>query len=210
MTPIDVRAVFFDLDGTLLDTIPDLAAAVNATLADFARPALPEESVRSYVGRGVAHLIRRALADSLDAGEDTPVPSDALASFRKHYARENGKRTQPFLGMQEGLQAIRRLGLPMAVITNKAAMFTGPLLEMTGLAEFFSLVVSGGDLPKHKPDPMSLTGPAGASAFPPPRYCSSVIRSTISWPRGRPVAASSCCLTDITKEGTCVNWIVMP
>jgi phosphoglycolate phosphatase len=162
MTTVDVRAVFFDLDGTLLDTIPDLAAAVNAMLADLGRPALPEASVRSYVGRGVANLIRRALADSLDAAEDDALaPVDALASFRKHYARENGKRTRLYPGVKEGLAAIRRMGLPMAVITNKAAMFVGPLLEMTGLAEFFDVVVGGGDLPKHKPDPMSLTWACG-------------------------------------------------
>ncbi|MDR2451022.1 MAG: phosphoglycolate phosphatase [Candidatus Accumulibacter sp.] len=161
-TPIDVRAVFFDLDGTLLDTLPDLAAALNAMLADLGHPALPEESVRRYVGRGVGNLIQHALADSLDAAkDDAPVPVDALAGFRRHYARENGRRTQLFPGVREGLRAIRRMDLPMAVITNKAAMFTGPLLEMTGLAEFFPLVVSGGDLPRHKPDPMSLTWACG-------------------------------------------------
>jgi phosphoglycolate phosphatase len=162
MTPIDVRAVLLDLDGTLLDTLPDLAAAVNAMLADLGYPILPEEMVRRYVGRGVANLVKRALAGSPDAAEDdAPAPIEALASFREHYARENGQRTRFFPGVKEGLEAIRRMGLPMAVVTNKAAMFTGPLLEMTRLAEFFSLVVSGGDLPKHKPDPMSLTWACG-------------------------------------------------
>ncbi len=162
MTTVDVRAVLFDLDGTLLDTVPDLHAAVCAMLADLGRPALPEEAVRSYVGRGIANLVKRALAGSLDVAEDdAPAPPDALASFRRHYARENGRRTQFFPGVREGLEAIRAAGLPMAVITNKAEAFTRPLLEMTRLAEFFSVVVSGDNLPRHKPDPMSLVWACG-------------------------------------------------
>ena len=162
MTTVDVRAVLFDLDGTLLDTVPDLHAAVCAMLADLGRPALPEEAVRSYVGRGIANLVKRVLADSLDAAEDdSPAPAEALASFRRHYARENGRRTQFFPGVREGLEAIRAAGLPMAVITNKAEAFTRPLLEMTRLAEFFSVVVSGDNLPRHKPDPMSLVWTCG-------------------------------------------------
>ena len=162
MTTVDVRAVLFDLDGTLLDTVPDLHAAVCAMLADLGRPALPEEAVRSYVGRGIANLVKRVLADSLDAAEDdSPASAEALASFRRHYARENGRRTQLFPGAREGLEAIRAKGLPMAVITNKAEAFTRPLLEMTGLAEFFSVVVSGDNLPRHKPDPMSLVWTCG-------------------------------------------------
>lgn len=162
MSPIAVSAVLLDLDGTLLDTVPDLHAAVCAMLADLGRPALPEEAVRSYVGRGIANLVKRVLADSLDAAEDdSPAPAEALASFRRHYARENGRRTQLFPGAREGLEAIRAKGLPMAVITNKAEAFTRPLLEMTGLAEFFSVVVSGDNLPRHKPDPMSLVWTCG-------------------------------------------------
>ncbi|MDR3221121.1 MAG: phosphoglycolate phosphatase [Candidatus Accumulibacter sp.] len=162
MTHVDVRAVFFDLDGTLLDTVVDLHAAVCAMLADFGRPALPEDAVRRYVGRGAANLIKRALAGSLDAAEDdSPAPPDALASFRKHYARENGRRAQLFPGVREGLEAIRAKGLPMAVITNKPEMFTRPLLAMTALAEFFQVVVSGDNLPRHKPDPMSLVWTCG-------------------------------------------------
>ncbi len=162
MTTVDLRAGHFDLDGTLLDTVPDLHAAVCAMLADLGRPALPEEAVRSYVGRGIANLVKRALAGSLEVAEDdAPAPPDALASFRRHYARENGRRTQFFPGVREGLEAIRAAGLPMAVITNKAEAFTRPLLEMTRLAEFFSVVVSGDNLPRHKPDPMSLVWTCG-------------------------------------------------
>ena len=162
MTMLDVHAVLFDLDGTLLDTVPDLHAAVCGMLADLGRPALPEEAIRCYVGRGIPNLVKRALADSLAAADDdSPAPAEALASFRRHYARENGQRTQLFPGVREGLDALRAKGLPMAVITNKAEAFTRPLLEMTGLATYFSVVVSGDTLPKHKPDPMSLVWACG-------------------------------------------------
>jgi len=162
MTAVDVRAVLFDLDGTLLDTVPDLHMAASAMLEDLGRPPLPEEAIRCYVGRGIANLVKRLLAGSLDVAEnDAPPPADALASFRKHYARENGRRTQLFPGVREGLEAIQAMGLPMAVITNKAEAFTRPLLEMTGLADFFSVVVSGDNLPRHKPDPMSLVWACG-------------------------------------------------
>jgi phosphoglycolate phosphatase len=162
MSRFDVRAVLFDLDGTLLDTVPDLHAAVNAMLADLSRPALPIDAVRSYVGRGAANLVKRALADSLDAADDgLPVPTEAMDSFRRHYARENGRRTRFFSGVREGLEAIRAKGLPMAVTTNKPGAFTRPLLEMTALAEFFQAVVSGDDLPRHKPDPMPLVWTCG-------------------------------------------------
>ena len=162
MTIVDVRAVLFDLDGTLLDTVPDLHAAVCSMLEELGRPALQEEAIRCYVGRGIPNLVKRSLADSLDAAEDdSPAPVEALASFRRHYARENGRRTQLFPGVIEGLQSIRSMGLQMAVITNKAEAFTRPLLEMTGLAEYFSVVVSGDNLPKHKPDPMALVWACG-------------------------------------------------
>ena len=169
MSVVYVRAVLFDLDGTLLDTVPDLHAAVCAMLKDLGRPELPVDAIRRYVGRGIANLVKRSLADSLEVAEDdAPAPVDALASFRTHYARENGRRTQLFPGVLEGLQAIRAMGLPMAVITNKAEAFTRPLLEMTGLAAYFSVVVSGDNLPKHKPDPMSLVWACGRLNVSPP------------------------------------------
>jgi phosphoglycolate phosphatase len=159
---VDVRAVLFDLDGTLLDTAPDLHAAVCGMLADLGRLPLPIEAVRAYVGRGAANLVKRTLAGSLDAGnDDSPAPADAVAGFRRHYAHENGRRAQPFPGVKEGLDAIRAMGLPMVVITNKPGAFTRPLLEMTALAGYFSVVVSSDDLPRMKPDPMPLVWACG-------------------------------------------------
>ena len=154
---LTVSAVLFDLDGTLLDTIPDLHVAVCAMLRDLGRPELPLETVTRYVGRGMHNLIKRSLAGSLEAADDAaPPPQEALDRFQHHYARENGRNAQLYPGVINGLEAFSALGFPMAVITNKPKAFTLPLLELTGLVRYFDVVVSGDSLPKVKPDPMSL------------------------------------------------------
>ena len=107
-TPLAVSAVLFDLDGTLLDTLPDLHAAASAMLRDLGRPPLPEEATRNYVGRGIPNLVKRLLADSLDAADDaTAAPAEALASFRAHYARENGRQVRPYPGVIDGLKELK-------------------------------------------------------------------------------------------------------
>jgi phosphoglycolate phosphatase len=160
--PLPIRAILFDLDGTLLDTVLDLHAAADAMLADLERPALSVLAIRSYVGRGIPNLVKRVLAGDREAADDPrPPPSDALASFRKHYAHFNGKRALAFPGVMEGLNAFRAAGLPMGVVTNKAHTFTVPLLERTGLAPYMSVTVSGDTLPRAKPDPMPLIWACG-------------------------------------------------
>lgn len=159
---LPVRAVLFDLDGTLLDTIPDLHAAASAMMRDLGRAEPSVDAIRSYVGRGIANLVKRTLAGDLDVTDDSvPPPADALASFRRHYAQENGRNVRCFPGVVEGLQALKAMRLPLAVITNKAEAFTLPLLEMTGLAGYFDVVVSGDLLPRVKPDPMALVWACG-------------------------------------------------
>ena len=159
--PLPVGAVLFDLDGTLLDTVPDLHAGVCAMLRDLGRAELPLEAIRSYVGRGIPNLVKRALAASLEVPEGPP-PAEALASFKRHYAHENGRHTRPYPGVVDGLDRLKAMGMPMAVITNKAEAFTLPLLEMTGLAGYFDVVVGGDLLPRPKPDPMALIWACGA------------------------------------------------
>lgn len=160
--PLSVSAVLFDLDGTLLDTIPDIHAAASAMLRDLGRPEAPLEAIRSYVGRGIPNLVKRSLAGSLDATDDaSPPPKEALDSFRQHYARENGRNVRLYPGVIAGLDALKSKGFPLAVITNKADAFTVPLLESTGLAGYFDVVVSGDLLPRSKPDPMSLIWACG-------------------------------------------------
>jgi phosphoglycolate phosphatase len=157
-----VKAVLLDLDGTLLDTVLDLHAAANLMLAEIGRPGLAVDDIRAYVGRGIPNLVKRVLAGSLEAADDpAPPPASALASFKRHYADVNGRAAKPFPGVVEGLKALRAMALPLGVITNKAAAFTGPLLERTGLASFMSVSVSGDQLPRQKPDPMPVVWACG-------------------------------------------------
>ncbi len=149
MNPI--RSVTVDLDGTLLDTIPDLAAAANAMMRELGRPDYPLQTVASFVGRGIPKLVARCLPDLDDAAVEA-----AQAIFRRHYAIENGRRSTIFPGVLEGLRAFREAGLPLAVITNKAAAFTEPLLAATQLGVWFNFAVSGDCLPEKKPHPMPL------------------------------------------------------
>ena len=146
-----IRSVTLDLDGTLLDTIPDLAAAANGMLRELGRRELELATIAAFVGRGIPKLVERCLPD-LDAAS----VAQAQAVFRRHYAIENGRRSALFPGVLDGLLAFREAGLPMAVITNKAAAFTEPLLVATQLASWFEFAVSGDSLPEKKPHPMPL------------------------------------------------------
>lgn len=159
--PLAVRAVLFDLDGTLLDSIPDLHAAASAMLHDLGRPALPLDTTRRSVGRGIHQLVARILSESLGCAPDVVLSQQALDSFWRHYARENGRHSRVYPGVVAGLDALRALALPLGLVTNKAAAFTTPLLEMTGLADYFQVVVSGDSLPRLKPDPMPLVWACG-------------------------------------------------
>jgi phosphoglycolate phosphatase len=156
--PHTVKAVMIDLDGTLLDTIPDLAAAANATLSEIGRPTLDIELITTYVGKGIPNLVKRCLTGSLQSGiEPTQEELDrVLPLFMRHYAVTNGVETTIYPGVVEGLDALRRAGLRLACVTNKAAAFTGPLLEKMGLQSYFTIVVSGDTLAEKKPHPAQL------------------------------------------------------
>ena len=155
---VDARyaALLFDLDGTLLDTVPDLAAAANRMLAALGRPALSVELISTFVGRGIGRLVERALLGSRDGQVEDAVRAPALALFEGFYAEESGRRSRPYPGVTDALTRLRDTGLPLAVVTNKAAAFTQPLLADTGLLPFFAVVVSGDTLPWKKPDPRPL------------------------------------------------------
>jgi phosphoglycolate phosphatase len=146
--------VLFDLDGTLVDTIDDLADAANAMLAELGRPPRPRDEIHSFVGKGIANLVARCL-DRAAAGDEA-VLAGALASFRRHYGALNGRRSRVYPGVVETLEALRARQLRLACVTNKPADFTLPLLERMQLAHHFAAVVSGDTLPVKKPDPAML------------------------------------------------------
>lgn len=146
-----VRAVLLDLDGTLLDTAPELEAATADMLAELGLHAVPAPVVRGFIGKGVPHLVRRALEASLGRVPDERRTGTGLESFFHHYGLRNGTLAIAYPGVRQGLEAVRNLGLPMACVTNKPARFTEPLLAASGLREFFSVVVSGDSTKSKKP-----------------------------------------------------------
>ena len=156
-----------DLDGTLLDTVPDLAAAADRMLAALGLPARTQAEVRSFIGKGIPNLVRRCLQASAGAARAEALQAEALALYHDFYFEESGRRTTVYPGVLEGLAQFRAMGLRLACVTNKAARFTLPLLEQKVLAPYFELVVSGDTLLRKKPDPMQLTYICAAFALAP-------------------------------------------
>jgi len=152
----DVRAVLLDLDGTLLDTAPDLAAAANAMLADLGLPGRPAGVIATYIGKGIAGLVHRALTGALDGTAERSLFERALPAFERRYAEESGRRARPYPGVVDGLERMSALGLRLGCVTNKAERFTRPLLAAQGLARYFGCVVSGDTLAARKPDPLPV------------------------------------------------------
>jgi phosphoglycolate phosphatase len=159
--PLPVKAVMIDLDGTMLDTVADLAAAVNLMLKEIGRPALDESLVRNFVGKGIPNLVKRALVGALDGEADSELFKRALPVYFDCYESVNGKHTVFYPGVREGLDALQSAGLPLACVTNKSTRFTLPLLAQMKIADYFSLVVCGDTLPEKKPDPLPLTHACG-------------------------------------------------
>lgn len=151
----EVDALLFDLDGTLLDTIPDLHEAARRMLEELGQPARSIEEVTRFVGKGIQNLVIRCLTDGRP-GADPDLPRRALPVFNRHYAAVNGASTRIYEGVEETLAEFARQGIRMACVTNKAADFTAPLLEKMGLASFFGCVVSGDTLAVRKPQPEPL------------------------------------------------------
>lgn len=145
-----------DLDGTLADSVPDLAVAANLMLAELGRPVLPLSAIRTFVGKGIPRLVERALAGTLAGTVEKRALDAALPVFERCYLEVNGKHTTIFPGVPEGLDALRAMDMPLACVTNKAEQFTLPLLEELGIAHYFTQVISGDTLPQKKPDPAPL------------------------------------------------------
>jgi len=154
-TPVNVRAIAIDLDGTLLDSAPQLAEAANRMLREMDYPPAPQELLASYIGNGLGWLVKRALTGEMHATPDAALYEHAMPIFEKHYAGLL-LGSKPYDGVTEGLEAMRAAGFRLGCITNKAARFTGPLLEGSGLAKYFEIAVSGDTLPEKKPHPLPL------------------------------------------------------
>lgn len=149
------QLVMFDLDGTLVDSVPDLAAAVDQMLALRGRPAAGIERVREWVGNGAAVLVRRALAGGIDHGQVSDAEAEpALTDFLQVYAADHSA-TSVYPGVLPTLAWLRQQGIATAVVTNKPERFVAPLLAEKGLGTF-DWIVGGDTLAVQKPDPAGL------------------------------------------------------
>lgn len=151
-----IELVVFDLDGTLVDSVPDLAMAVDAALADLRLPPRGEARVRDWVGNGALKLMERALRDAREREPDEALLSLAHQRFLAHYGREPCAHTCLYPGVRGGLDALRDRGLTLALVTNKPSAFIPPILESFGLLDHFALCLGGDSLSRKKPDPAPL------------------------------------------------------
>ncbi|HJR31781.1 MAG TPA: HAD hydrolase-like protein, partial [Pseudomonas sp.] len=150
------RLVMFDLDGTLVDSVPDLAAAVDNMLLKLGRAPVGIEPVREWVGNGVHMLVRRALANHIDAeGVDVVEAEQALALFNGFY-EDGHELTVVYPGVRDTLKWLNKQGVAMALITNKPERFVAPLLDQMKIGRYFKWIIGGDTLPQQKPDPAAL------------------------------------------------------
>ena len=153
--PVPLKAVLLDLDGTLLDTVGDIATAANMMRAALGFAPLDPALIKTYVGKGIANLVAKTLKDAV--GEVGPTALKvAVANFERQYDKCFGDTSVPFPGVIDGLNALRDKGFRLGCVTNKAEKFTLPLLEKSGLSSYFELVLSGDSLPEKKPHPLPL------------------------------------------------------
>ena len=150
------KLILIDLDGTLVDSVPDLALCVDQMMTGIGRPPRGEARVRDWVGNGVERLVKRALVGQLEGEPDRLEFERAYPMFLELYARHNGERSRLYPGVRKGLDLLAAQTPHLGCVTNKAAQFTGPLLEALGIRSYFGLVISGDTLAKKKPDPLPL------------------------------------------------------
>ena len=150
------KLVMIDVDGTLVDSVPDLAYCVDQMMISLGRPARGEERVRHWVGNGVPRLVERALTGELDGFPSQQAFDKAYPIFLDLYAQNSSVRSTLYEGVIEGLDYLKSKGYLLGCVTNKAEQFTLPLLKSLGIIDYFGIVISGDTLEKKKPDPLPL------------------------------------------------------
>jgi phosphoglycolate phosphatase len=155
------RAVAFDLDGTLVDSAPDLCAAANAMLAERGLPPLPHARIVAAIGDGIDTLAARSLEERSGQPADAASAAQAAGRFRELYGRDFFTASRVYPGVAEGLEALAARGLPLGCITNKAAGFTRAVLEKSGLARWLTFVECPATPRERKPAPFLLLKACG-------------------------------------------------
>jgi phosphoglycolate phosphatase len=166
---VKLQLALFDLDGTLVDTAPDIADAVNRVLVERALPAMPDSWIRNRIGRGTRELLRQAFdtASRLAGTAPRTTPAAALLEeFAQHYATRVGRLGRLYCGAGPALEVLRDTGVKLALLTNKERRFASMVLEAHGLDGAFDIEICGDTLPGKKPDPIVVRHALGATSVP--------------------------------------------
>ncbi|WP_170392392.1 phosphoglycolate phosphatase [Ruegeria arenilitoris] len=147
-------AIVFDLDGTLVDSLADIAAAANRMLADQGYAPLPEETIRGFVGNGLPKLVERVI---LHCGLSIERHSELTQVTLNHYSQASSAITSPYPGVKDALRRLRAANIALGVCTNKPEAPAQHILEVLDLAQFFDVVIGGDTVKSRKPDPAHLT-----------------------------------------------------
>jgi phosphoglycolate phosphatase len=151
-----VRAAIIDLDGTMLDTMPDFEVAINLMREELGLAPIAAAQIELMVGKGSENLVRRVLAlDYDDAGVERNFPA-AMEAYQRHYLAINGRHSEVYADVVAGLERMRANGLRLACVTNKPLAFARPLLALKGLDGYFEVLFGGDSFEKKKPHPMPL------------------------------------------------------
>ncbi len=156
MKKFQPKVIMIDVDGTLVDSVPDLAYCVDEMMVELGMERRGEEKVRHWVCNGVSKLVERAINGELEGQLNKELFNKAYPIFLNYYAENTAKRTCLYKGVREGLDYLSSQGYYLGCVTNKATQFTHPLLKELGIFDYFKIVISGDTLTKKKPDPMPL------------------------------------------------------
>lgn len=148
--------IVFDLDGTLVDSAPDITRCIDAMLVSLELPPRGLEQVQQYLGNGVERLVKRALTGDMWQEPEPPLYKQALARFLSLYGQSNGQHTSVYPGVREALKRLRAEEIHLCGLTNKMRCFTEPLLKAKGLDDFFEFWICGDELGTQKPSPEPL------------------------------------------------------
>ena len=152
-SPLAVRGILFDLDGTLVDSAPDIANAANNMLKTLGEPAAEPEQIRGWIGNGIPKLVKRALSKHFDGEPDPVLFNQALPIFMQHYERDVCVDSYLYEGVPETLQKLHDQGFTLGCVTNKNASCTLPLLHQLEIDRYFTSIVSGDTCANKKPHP---------------------------------------------------------